>query len=203
MKISDFCLLSCTWLFKTYNLGHQDWQIPHPGAPQTNARSCICRITVCLSFFLSHSFLTFLPAQTCFGNWVTYSQHFKCSLSEEFSLHNGQKLNTIYFLNVNAWPWPVWLCWLGVIPQSNRSPARFPSGHIPGLHVGSPSRLHLRDNWLMYLSHINVSLPLLLRPFPNFSLALLKQKSKCMTLDWKFNKINVSPLVLVFFVKWI
>ena len=45
----------------------------------------------------------------------------------------------------------------------------FWSGHVPGLWVGSPVRMHMRGNELMFLSHIYMSLFLFLFPFPSFS----------------------------------
>ena len=67
-------------------------------------------------------------------------------------------------------PWLVWLSWLGVVPQSERLLVRFlvrsyawVVGSVPG--VGAPTR----GDRLMFLSHIDVSLPLFL---PSFFLSL-------------------------------
>ena len=40
------------------------------------------------------------------------------------------------------------------------------SGHVPGLWVWSPVGVCMRGNQLMFVSHINVSLPIFLPPFP-------------------------------------
>ena len=43
-----------------------------------------------------------------------------------------------------AQPWLVWLCWLGIIPQSKRSLFNSRSGHMPGWQVRSQSR-HVQE----------------------------------------------------------
>ena len=62
--------------------------------------------------------------------------------------------------------WPARLNCLGVIPQSERSPVKFRTGHAPGLRVWFLVGVHTRGNQLMFLSHIDVSLPLFLPLFP-------------------------------------
>ena len=63
-------------------------------------------------------------------------------------------------------PWLVWLSGLNVIPQTKRSLVRFPvrahawvAGQVPGWG-------HVRGNQSMFLSHIDISLPLFLSPSP-------------------------------------
>ena len=41
------------------------------------------------------------------------------------------------------------------------------SGHMPGLHVWSPVGVRMGVNQLMFLCHIDMSLPLFLPPFPS------------------------------------
>ena len=51
------------------------------------------------------------------------------------------------------------------------------SEHMPGLRVCSLVGAHTRDNRSMFLSHISVSLPLSIPPFPSTSLSLKKKNS--------------------------
>ena len=66
-------------------------------------------------------------------------------------------------------PCPGWLSWLGSISQSKGSPVSFPiRAHawvVGSVVVG----VHTRGNLSMFLSHINVSLPFFLPPFPPVS----------------------------------
>ena len=73
----------------------------------------------------------------------------------------------------NLMPRPVWLSWLGVVPQSKRSP------HVPGFRVWSPVKARTRGNQSMFLSCIDVSLPLF--PFLPLSLNIKKRKEKYRT----------------------
>ena len=57
--------------------------------------------------------------------------------------------------------------WLGVILQSERSPVQFLVGAHAWVAGLVPSWGHVRGNGLMFLSHINVSLPPFLPPFPS------------------------------------
>ena len=57
--------------------------------------------------------------------------------------------------------------WLGVILQSERSPVQFLVGAHAWVAGLVPSWGHVRGNGLMFLSHINVSLPPFLLPFPS------------------------------------
>ena len=66
-----------------------------------------------------------------------------------------------------AEPWPVQLSGLGIVPQSKRSPVRFPVMAQPGLQVLSPVRACATGNRSMFLSCISVSLPLFSPPFPS------------------------------------
>ena len=54
----------------------------------------------------------------------------------------------------------------GVLPRKPKgSQFNSRSGHMPGLRVWSPVRVCARDNPQMFLSHMDVSLPLFLPPF--------------------------------------
>ena len=64
-------------------------------------------------------------------------------------------------------PWPVWLSGLNTVLQTERLQVWFPVrahswvvGQVPGVRGGE------RGNWSMFLSHIDVSLPLSLPPLP-------------------------------------
>ena len=62
---------------------------------------------------------------------------------------------------------PLWLSRLGVVLKSGRSPVRFRSGPFPGLLAPSPGRMCTRGKQSPFLSHIDVSLPLVLLPSPS------------------------------------
>ena len=55
---------------------------------------------------------------------------------------------------------------LGVVPQTTGSPAQFPVRYMPGLQAKYPAGAHRRGNQSMFLSHIDVPLPLFLPPIP-------------------------------------
>ena len=63
---------------------------------------------------------------------------------------------------------PAWLRGLGVVQQSKRSPVRFPVGAHVWVWVLSLVQAHSRGNQLMFVSHIDVSLP----PSSSFPLSL-------------------------------
>ena len=65
-------------------------------------------------------------------------------------------------------PCLMWLSWLGIILQSGRFNSQ--SGYMPRFQVWSSVGAHKRGNWLMFLSHINVSLS----PFLPLSLKVHK-----------------------------
>ena len=60
------------------------------------------------------------------------------------------------------WPWPWWLNTLNFIPQARQFDPW--SGHTPGLWVQSAGGVWLRGNQSVFLSRIDVSLPLVLPP---------------------------------------
>ena len=78
--------------------------------------------------------------------------------------------------------WLVWLSGLGTYLWTERSPVQLPVRAHAWVVGQLPSWGHMRDNWLMSLSHISVSLPLFLPPF-----SLSKNK-----YNLKNNK-NVNP----------
>ena len=55
----------------------------------------------------------------------------------------------------------------GCHPTELRVIGLIPSGHMLGLWVQSLVRVHARGGRWMFLSHINVSLPVFLPPFPS------------------------------------
>ena len=77
------------------------------------------------------------------------------------------------FCDFKKMPWLGCLTWLGDILQSKMSPV---PGHVPGLWVQSLVRMHMEDSQKMFLSNIDVSLPLFLPSFP--SLYKTKNKNK-------------------------
>ena len=82
-----------------------------------------------------------------------------------FGPHKSEMKEQVFF-----WSSPAWLSWLGIILQSKRSPVRF-LGRAHSRVVGqSPVGAHVRGNWWMFLSHIDVSLPL----FPSPPLSKIK-----------------------------
>ena len=66
----------------------------------------------------------------------------------------------------NFLPWLVWLSGLSIGLQAERLLVRFPVRAYAMVAGQVPSWGHVRGNYLMFLSHINVSLPLFLPPFP-------------------------------------
>ena len=87
----------------------------------------------------------------------------------------------------------MWLCWLGIVPQSKKSPVWFPArayawvaGLVPRQGV---IRVCTRGNWLMFLPHL--SIPSLLSSLKINK--IFKKKSKIKSL---LNKKLVLPLLL-------
>ena len=64
-------------------------------------------------------------------------------------------------------PWLMWHSALGIVLWTKRSLVRFLVRAHAWVAGQVPSWVCVRGNWLMYLSHINVSLPLFLSPFPS------------------------------------
>ena len=86
---------------------------------------------------------------------------------ELYLLNRGVMWNMSYtsiklFKNEKLGLWLVWLNWLGIIPQRERSLVHSQSGHVPGLWVPSPVRACARGNRSMFLS-LSPSLPLSLK----------------------------------------
>ena len=82
-------------------------------------------------------------------------------------LHCFQSLN-IAFKKIMVVPWLIWLGGLGASLQTERSPVRFPAR----AHAWDMDQVLLswgcgRGSRSMYLSHMDVSLPLFLPPFPS------------------------------------
>ena len=81
------------------------------------------------------------------------------------------------------------------------------SGHVTGLQVQFPVRVHMRGNQLMFLSHVDVSLPLFIPSFPSlwkqiiFSKVLihLKYIKQCPAYSRCSVKETVTSLLLVGF----
>ena len=69
-------------------------------------------------------------------------------------------------LGISRRPWPVRLSWLGFVPQSERSPVPFPVGLLTGCRLAWSKTGHIWGNWSLFLSHLNISFPFFLPPFP-------------------------------------
>ena len=77
-------------------------------------------------------------------------------------------------------PWPVWLGWLEHHPVNWKILGLIPT---PGLQVWSPVRVCMRGNQSMFLSHIDVSLPLspsLPLSLKSISMSSGEDKKKCL-----------------------
>ena len=90
---------------------------------------------------------TFLPIVSMSSGGI---QHLSQSCPKLFAIALG---------NLFIWP-------LSTPPQPSDQICLYP-GHMAGLQVGSPVRARARGSQSMLLSHINVSLPLFLPPFPS------------------------------------
>ena len=73
--------------------------------------------------------------------------------------HSGEGKTTA-MKNRSGAPTLVWLGWLGIIPQSETLLVQFLVRHRPRLWVLSLVRVRVRGNQSMFLSHIDVFLPL-------------------------------------------
>ena len=90
-----------------------------------------------------------------------------CMPGKQMILQNKNKFKILFLFKTQWPPWMVWLSGSGDIPQSERLPVWFPvRAHawvVRQVHGWGPAR----DKRLMFLSHIYVSLPLFLPPFPS------------------------------------
>ena len=108
-------------------------------------------------------------------------------------------------------PWPVWLSWLGSVPQSERSPVDSwldsRTGHMPRLWVRSLGRASTRDSQLLFPS-LPLSLKNNIQFFPSlrfydFKETLSSNKDKyngpespyCCTSVWSPRYITRNPTV--------
>ena len=112
---------------------------------------------LCVEFHLLFPTQGFVPTET-----LSPSVSLSFSLFLNLSLHLPTRIISIRI----RWPRPVWLSWLGIIPQSVRSQFGSKSGHMPGLWVRSPVRVQIRGSCWIFLSLTDVSPPLSLPPFP-------------------------------------
>ena len=73
----------------------------------------------------------------------------------------------IYCLEIKKMPWLMWLSGLSAGLWTKRLLVRFPVGAHAWVAGEVPSWGCVRGNWSMFFSHIDVSLPLWLPPFPS------------------------------------
>ena len=75
------------------------------------------------------------------------------------------KNDCIIFVKNHTQLWPGVAQLAGHCPSNQRMDSQ--SGHLPGLQVPSLVGVHKESSQLMFLSHIDVSLPFFLSPFPS------------------------------------
>ena len=80
------------------------------------------------------------------------------------STHRVRRRQKHFYMLKGGAP-PVWLSWLGVVLQTERWPICFPVRAQTWVVGSVPSWACMRANRLIFLSHINVFLPLLLPLF--------------------------------------
>ena len=91
------------------------------------------------------------------------------------------------------WPWLVWPGWASSC-KLKVCQVDSASGHMPALWVRSPVGAPVRGNWLMFLSHIDVSPPLFIPPFPSQKIKIKKKFWKLyFEYLWKITKFWFFP----------
>ena len=114
-----------------------------------------------LAWFLVRAHAWVVHSVPCWGSWLLFLSHINVSLPLFFSL--SLKLSKYnLFLKKNSVSTLASVAQLVWISSCNPEGHRFGSwsGHMPGLQVQLPIEVCLGGNQSMFLSHIDVSLPL-------------------------------------------
>ena len=96
-------------------------------------------------------------------------QHGLGNSSQEFTTRLFSMTKTSGTPDTHTWPWLLWLSGLSTSLQTEGSPVWFPVRAHAWVAGQVPSWGLARGNWSMYLSRIDVSLPLFLPTFPSLS----------------------------------